>query len=206
MREIYNDWVASGRNDASISTLSKDEDPFYDEGVDITIGKALIYLEPLNYLMNIEERTSIYDFKGKSMGDAVVEVGLFADTECTVSLDEKYQVEELQELNGNKIVVRVRVLRVQGIPSELSRNVYVSFGFWSVDNLVQSKPHDKVTINPELNFLRYSRLLYLLSSSNISRTRRWNWTSSALVYKVEVKLMRGATGTDVGTGRELWLP
>ena len=50
--------------------------------MDITIGKALIYLEPLNYLMNIEERTSIYDFKGKSMGDAVVEVSLFADMAC----------------------------------------------------------------------------------------------------------------------------
>jgi hypothetical protein len=155
MREIYNDWVASGRDEggnASAAALPNEDDPFYDEGVDITIGKALIYLEPLNYLMNIEERTSIYDFKGKSMGDAVVEVSLFADMGCTLSLDSKYQVEELRELNGKTIVVRVRVVRVQGIPSELSRDVYVSFGFWSVEELVRSEPHGKVTINPELDF------------------------------------------------------
>ena len=48
--------------------MDKQDDPFFDEAVDVSIGKALIYLEPLNYLMDIEERTSIYDFKGKSMG------------------------------------------------------------------------------------------------------------------------------------------
>jgi hypothetical protein len=49
------------------SDLERQQDPFFDEAVDVSIGKALIYLEPLNYLMDIEERTSIYDFKGKSM-------------------------------------------------------------------------------------------------------------------------------------------
>ena len=56
------------------------QDPLFDEAVDVSIGKALIYLEPLNYLMDIEERTSIYDFKGKSMGDLLVEVSCFNST------------------------------------------------------------------------------------------------------------------------------
>ena len=68
MRELYQDYVDAGRNlSAIMGSLSVEENPFIDDATDQSIGKALIYLEPLMYLMDVEERTSIYDFKGKSM-------------------------------------------------------------------------------------------------------------------------------------------
>ena len=164
MRELYNDYVAAGRDlsvvrattSGSGSTImERQQDPFFDEAVDVSIGKALIYLEPLNYLMDIEERTSIYDFKGKSMGDLLVEVGLYADEGCTISLLDalKETPEELIDLKGQQIFVRVGVLRAQGLPHELSRNVFVSFKFWPIhQESISSTKYTKATINPELKF------------------------------------------------------
>jgi hypothetical protein len=160
MRELYNDYVAAGRdlsaiNNSDGSALDRQDDPFFDEAVDVSIGKALIYLEPLNYLMDIQERTSIYDFKGKSMGDLLVEVGLFADQGCKITLLDalKETPEELVELNGQQVYVRVGVMRAQGLPHDLSRDVFVSFGFWPVGNEpIKSGKFEKTTINPELKF------------------------------------------------------
>ena len=165
MRELYNDFVAAGRDLSTLpgsggggsgaSALERQDDPFFDEAVDVSIGKALIYLEPLNYMMDIEERTAIYDFKGKSMGDLLVEVGLYADPGCKVALLSalKDTPEELAELKGQEVYVRVGVLKAQGLPHELSRNVFVTFGFWPADaEPISSPKFTKATINPELAF------------------------------------------------------
>jgi hypothetical protein len=156
MRELYQEFVDAGRNLQNVlSNLVPTENPFLDDATDQSIGKALIYLEPLMYLMDVEERTSIYDFKGKSMGDLSVEIKVYADEGCTrrfdgIELDEGVE-DELTMLEGKTIFIAVLVDKAQGIPPELSRDVFVKFSFWPEENSYEVPRCRNKTINPVFN-------------------------------------------------------
>ena len=157
MRELYQDYVDAGRNlSAIMGSLSVEENPFIDDATDQSIGKALIYLEPLMYLMDVEERTSIYDFKGKSMGDLSVEIRVYADEQCTRRFGEIELADgvedELSMLAGKTIYIAVFVEKAQGLPQELSRDVFVKFSFWPAEGNAYEIPKCKTkTINPVFN-------------------------------------------------------
>ena len=156
MRELYQDYVDAGRNlGAVMGPLLPSDNPFVDDATDQSIGKALIYLEPLMYLMDVEERTSIYDFKGKSMGDLSVEIKVFADEACTQRLDNVEMddgvEDELSMLLNQKIFISVTVEKAQGLPSELSRDVFVKFSFWPEEQCYQVPRCQTKTINPVFN-------------------------------------------------------
>ena len=157
MRELYQDYVDVGRNLSMImDNLPVEDNPFIDDATDQSIGKALIYLEPLMYLMDVEERTSIYDFKGKSMGDLSVEIRVYANEQCTKRFGEIEMSDgvedELTMLAGNTIYIAVFVDKAQGLPPELSRDVYVKFSFWPAEGNAYEIPRCKTkTINPVFN-------------------------------------------------------
>ena len=71
--------------------------------------------------MDVEERTSIYDFKGKSMGDLSVEIKVFADEACTQRLDNVEMddgvEDELSMLLNQKIFISVTVEEPSPCPS-----------------------------------------------------------------------------------------
>ena len=90
------------------------------------------------------------------IGDLLVEVSLYADEYCKIHLVDALKnntPEELIELKDQHIFIKVGVLRAQGLPVELSKDVFVSFKFWPIDNEpIKSNKFQKMTINPELNF------------------------------------------------------
>lgn len=63
MRELYQDFMSIGYLEVSL-----ENDPFYDPPEEQLIGRALIYLDPLSYLLEVEEATPIIDYKGQQKG------------------------------------------------------------------------------------------------------------------------------------------
>ena len=72
MRELYQKFEEEGI--ASVTGLPADKDPFTDTVEAALIGKALAYLDPLSYLIEIEEKLPIMDYRGMLRGALSVEI------------------------------------------------------------------------------------------------------------------------------------
>ncbi len=56
--------MEKGRSlDGTSYTLDPQSDPFYDEPEDHHIGRATVYLDPLMYVMFVDEWTPVIDYK-----------------------------------------------------------------------------------------------------------------------------------------------
>ena len=76
MRDMYNAFtdVYDRELEQLANAFAPENDPFWDPPEAQMIGKALIYMDSLSFLLEIEEGTPIIDFKGKQQGELVCEV------------------------------------------------------------------------------------------------------------------------------------
>jgi pSer/pThr/pTyr-binding forkhead associated (FHA) protein len=75
MREMFNDYSLDHGNLNRLNTIyTNEKDPFWDPPESRLIGTAVLYLDSLSFLLEIEETTPIIDFKGKQVGELTCEL------------------------------------------------------------------------------------------------------------------------------------
>ena len=75
MREMFNDYSLDHGNLTRLNELyTNAKDPFWDPPESRLIGTAVLYLDSLSFLLEIEETTPIIDFKGKQVGELTCEL------------------------------------------------------------------------------------------------------------------------------------
>jgi Kinesin protein 1B len=116
MREMYQKYVESGRSlEGTEYCFNKQLDPFYDEPEDHMIGRATVYLDPLVYVMFIDEWTPVIDYKGQTQGELLLRVIPHAKPEPPKGDPESwdtsegtgFDVDSLDELKQQRIYITV---------------------------------------------------------------------------------------------------
>eukprot|EP01086_Lenisia_limosa_P004239 TRINITY_DN19313_c0_g1_i2.p1 TRINITY_DN19313_c0_g1~~TRINITY_DN19313_c0_g1_i2.p1 ORF type:complete len:516 (-),score=131.52 TRINITY_DN19313_c0_g1_i2:32-1516(-) len=145
MRESYNNFVEFGELDET-----KEEDPFYDPPTDVLVGKSYVYLEPLAYLMEVEDPCPVIDYKGQEQG--LLSVTMFpCNTEGETDGFEGF-ADEPNDLIGTRLDFILEVKNLRGLPATQRRGSFVRFGFY-----LDKEPHETEQIlsstnNPDFEF------------------------------------------------------
>ena len=72
---MFNDYSLDHGNLNRLNTIyTNEKDPFWDPPESRLIGTAVLYLDSLSFLLEIEETTPIIDFKGKQVGELTCEL------------------------------------------------------------------------------------------------------------------------------------
>ena len=98
MREMFNDWTLWNRDMNCLKeTYTNDKDPFWDPPEARLIGTAVLYLDSLSFLLEIEETTPIIDFKGKQCGELTCEI-------IALSIGKKNLIDNFEEVQLNNFI------------------------------------------------------------------------------------------------------
>ena len=127
MRELYNDW-AIDRDMNRLLLTTKDKDPFWDPPESRLIGTAVLYLDSLSFLLEIEETTPIIDFKGKQVGELTCE--LIALSIGNKNLIDNFEEFQLKNFIGQNLKLEMRMIGARGLPSSLCNDVEARWVFW----------------------------------------------------------------------------
>jgi hypothetical protein len=152
MREMYQQVQSNGS--AVESGYEGDKDPFFDPPEAQVIGKATIYLNALVYNLPIEEATPIIDYKGKEEGELLVKVVPHLSEKMPEEEDHEEEdiPEEISELIGKKLYIRVCVQSARGLPADRSNHVAAMFKFFLEAEQDATEPHKTKTTIPNFNF------------------------------------------------------
>ncbi len=75
-------FVQCGENlDEWSSRYTFDLDPFYDPPKHKLVGVAVLFLQPLSFLVDIAERPAVVSFKGEVVGELEVEVSAMLESQ-----------------------------------------------------------------------------------------------------------------------------
>lgn len=154
--QLYNNYMRSGEINIP---RNKDENPFHIvPNGPMLIGTARLYLQPCFFLLPINESTAIIDYRGEHKGQLYVNlIPIPPRDEDTKDLKEEdlfFAEEELSELKGEPLSIRLEIKKCMGLPSKYAKNVYVQYKFFydSIDS--KTDPCPDTTINPMLNYER----------------------------------------------------
>ncbi|KAG9390576.1 Kinesin protein 1B [Carpediemonas membranifera] len=143
MRELFNNYQEVGED--ALKDLPLDQDPFYDENRAELIGSAQLLLELTSYGIPSELKTPIVDSTSKERG--ILELGVYPVTEDGVEgeIDDDDWCEP-----GTVARLKVKVVKVMGLPHNLCKNVHVKY-HWFIEDPVTSEKCPVVTTNPAIN-------------------------------------------------------
>ena len=94
---MFNDWTLDRDFDRLKETYTNDKDPFWDPPEARLIGTAVLYLDSLSFLLEIEETTPIIDFKGKQVGELTCEI-------IALSIGKKNLIDNFEEMQLNNFI------------------------------------------------------------------------------------------------------
>jgi len=106
--------------------VAKDQDPFWDEPEDISIGSASAFLQSLSYGLDFEDKLMLTDHRGNDQGSLSVVL-----TPCTKKgspLGDDYFVEDPKELLDKEYYVKVDVRSADINNSRFTHGLYVQYG------------------------------------------------------------------------------
>ncbi|ETN74827.1 FHA domain protein [Necator americanus] len=115
MQEMYENKV-----DGEEWNMSKDRDPFYEAPDSKSLlGSAIVFLQPLAYLMDSEETYPIMDFTGEELGEMSVLL-----TPCNSSGKELIgdYVDDPKELIGRNYGFMVKIQSARGLPRRIDKS------------------------------------------------------------------------------------
>uniref|UniRef100_A0A1I8I6D7 Kinesin-like protein n=1 Tax=Macrostomum lignano TaxID=282301 RepID=A0A1I8I6D7_9PLAT len=104
MLELYQRFQAG---DASVHSVAKDADPFWEPPEEVTVGTATLFLQSLAYCLDFEDRLPIVDHRGVVEGH--VTAGLTPCDSDGQPLGEDEFVEEPEDLLGRPLRFNVRI-------------------------------------------------------------------------------------------------
>ena len=120
LKELYNKFLEEG---IDITSLSKEDDPLFDQPKQSLLGYAFYKLEPLAYLMNNCTTIPIISVNGDSEGNIIIDV---------VPINEKGELyEEIPEnpkdLVGQNFKYYVHIKEVKDLPEHFCQNLQVEY-------------------------------------------------------------------------------
>ena len=128
MREMYEEYIYGDRSLSALSFYTQDKDPFYDPPANQLIGKALVFLQGLNYFIDIEEAVPIIDYKGAEKGELLLHLipQKCGGKLCQVDdfFDDNGE-QQLEDHLGEDLELTVKVISARGLPYNTSCNVSV---------------------------------------------------------------------------------
>ena len=151
MRDMYNAFtdVYDRELEQLANAFAPENDPFWDPPEAQMIGKALIYMDSLSFLLEIEEGTPIIDFKGKQQGELVCEV---IPTQIgSKSLIDNYEEHELGNYMGEDITLEIRMIAAKGLPNQLCNNVYLRYSFFG-NRCIEVITEEAKSMAPKFDF------------------------------------------------------
>ena len=110
-------------NDLDLATITKEEDPLWDEPTHSLLGYAFYKCEPICYLMSNPSSISIISPDGKIMGQ--LDVDIIPHDENDNEYDEV--PESPSELIGQSICFKVCIIGVKNLPVNFCRNLKVEY-------------------------------------------------------------------------------
>ena len=152
MREMFNDWSLDRDFNRLRGTYDREKDPFWDPPEPRLIGTAVLYLDSLSFLLEIEETTPIIDFKGKQVGELTVEV--IALSVGGRSLLDNFDEHQIQDYMGKQLELEVRIIGARGLPASLCHNVTAKYSFWDQDP-AETPPHPGSSIAPDFEHVTH---------------------------------------------------
>ncbi|KIH56688.1 hypothetical protein ANCDUO_13130, partial [Ancylostoma duodenale] len=114
MQEMY-----ENKQDGEEWNMPKDRDPFYEAPDSKSLlGSAIIFLQPLAYLMDSEETYPIVDFTGEELGELSVLL-----TPCNSSGKEMLgeYVDDPKEIIGKNYGFMVKIQSARGLPRRIDK-------------------------------------------------------------------------------------
>ena len=151
MRDMYNAFADVYSRELSLlaEAYSPENDPFWDPPEPQLIGKALIYMDSLSFLLEIEEGTPVIDFKGKQQGELLCE--MIPLKVGNKSLVDDYEEHELEQYGGELLELEIRMVGAKGIPHQLSNSVFLRYSFFE-NKLIEIPPSSGKSMAPHFNF------------------------------------------------------
>ena len=110
-------------NDLDLTTITKDDDPLWDEPAHSLLGYAFYKLEPIVYLMSNPSSISIISPNGNVMGQ--LDVDIIPHDENDNEYDEV--PESPSELIGQSLCFKVSIIGVKNLPPFFCRNLKVEY-------------------------------------------------------------------------------
>ena len=110
-------------NDLDLATITKEDDPLWDEPTHSLLGYAFYKLEPVAYLMSNPSSINIISLNGNVMGQ--LDVDIIPHDENDNEYDEV--PESPSELIGQSLSFKVSIIGVKNLPKNFCRNLKVEY-------------------------------------------------------------------------------
>ncbi|KAH9487863.1 Kinesin-like protein kif28p [Bulinus truncatus] len=142
MQEMFQNYT-EGEPDWNVP---KEKDPFWEpHTTPVLIGTSLVLLQPLAYLIDMEESLAVIDLKGKEIGQLLVAL-VPCDSKWEPLGDSSY-VEDPKELLGKAYYCKVKIKGARGIPGNFEKSS-CSYKFYLEDKPTVTQ-EVKGTMNPD---------------------------------------------------------
>ena len=136
MKELFNKF---NDEELEIQNMKKEEDPLWDESKPILLGYAFYRLEPVAYLMSNQSSIPILSPEGDVMGSLDMDVVPHDDNG-----KEFDEIPELpNELIGQKLLYKVRIISIKNIPKNFSANLKVEYQTFYDHSIVSTKIYNE---------------------------------------------------------------
>eukprot|EP01138_Halocafeteria_seosinensis_P014116 gb/GECG01014414.1/.p1 GENE.gb/GECG01014414.1/~~gb/GECG01014414.1/.p1 ORF type:complete len:1196 (+),score=251.93 gb/GECG01014414.1/:1-3588(+) len=149
MREMYQIFVEEGRT-LEGNPYTGENDPFFDPAENERIGKATIYLDPLLYVLDVDEATPIIDYKGAENGELLVRMIPHLQEEPPEEEDLDMP-EQIEELKGKPIYITIFIDGARGLPRDRNVGFNCKFPFY-LEETSETEEYPYKTINPRLDY------------------------------------------------------
>jgi hypothetical protein len=145
MKDLFNKF---NDEELEIQNIKKEEDPLWDEGKPILLGYAFYRLEPVAYLMSNRSTIPILSQEGEVMGTMDMDIIPHDD-----SGNEFDEIPELpSELIGQKLLYKVKIIKIENIPKNFSANLKVEYKSFYDHSIISTKIYNsKAEFNNCLN-------------------------------------------------------
>ena len=120
-RELFDKYMDE---DLDINSITKEDDPLWDEPDESLLGYAFYKLEPIVYLISNKTELSIINpFTGKLMG--LIEVDIIPHDENNNEYDEV--PESPYQLVGQSLLYKVVIVSVKNLPNNFCKNLRIEY-------------------------------------------------------------------------------
>ena len=120
-KELFNKYM---EEDLDINSLSKEDDPLWDEQDETLMGYAFFKFEPLAYLIAIKNEIKIINpYSGELMG--IIEVEIIPHDDKNNEFDEV--PENPSDLVGQNLLYKIRIIKIKKLNINFCKNLRIEY-------------------------------------------------------------------------------
>jgi len=121
MQDLYQRFM----DGEDLSTIPKEEDPFWEPPEDVLIGTASVFLQSLSYALDFDDKLSITDYKGEEVATVVINVAPCYANEKPLS--EEFFVDDPSELLGKDYHYKVTIRNATVHDARFNKGLYIKY-------------------------------------------------------------------------------